>query len=166
VKPGRRRKPTNLRVIEGNRGHRPLNLDEPKFARPPDMPEPPSFMDTFGLEEWARVAPELYATGLLTTPDASALAGYCMAFSRWRTAEEAIQVQARVDDKVKHGGLVQVTKDGNVIQNVLVGIANKARQDMIRAAAEFGLTPSARANLKGSQRGDEDPTEKKFFGLK
>jgi P27 family predicted phage terminase small subunit len=163
VKAGRRKKPTALRVIEGNRGHRPLNLDEPKFDKPPDMPEPLSFMDPFALEEWKRVAPELYATGLLSTPEAAPLAAYCMAFSRWRAAEEAIQVQARVDDKVKHGGLVQVTKDGNLIQNVLVGIANKARQDMLRAAAEFGLTPSARANLKGSQRGDEDPTEKKFF---
>jgi len=163
MKLGRKRKPAKLRLVEGNRGHRPIPTEEPEFSIPDGIPAPPSFLDAFAREEWARIAPELFAAGLLTTPDAATLGVYCMCYSRWREAEEAIQRQVKVDDKIKHGGLIQVTKSGNVIQNPLVGIANTARRDMLRAAAEFGLTPAARANLAGSKRGDEDPTEKKFF---
>jgi P27 family predicted phage terminase small subunit len=39
------------------------------------------------------------------------------------------------------------TTKGNLIQNPLVGIANKAMADMVRYAAEFGMTPSARTRL-------------------
>lgn len=163
-KPGGRRKPSALRVIEGNRGHRPIPQGEPKPTIPADMPEAPALLDAHGREEWDRVAPELYALGLLTVVDQGPLAAYCMAFSRWKTAELAIQRDAKVNDKTKHSGLVQITKEGNAIQHVLVGVANTARRDMMRFAAEFGLTPSARAYLASSKRGDGDDTDKKFFG--
>jgi phage terminase small subunit len=39
------------------------------------------------------------------------------------------------------------TKSGNVIQNPLVGTANKAMSDMARYAAELGMTPTARARV-------------------
>lgn len=164
MKRGRKNKPTKLRVIEGNRGHRPINQAEPEFSVALDMPPAPVYLDAYAREEWDRVAPELYGVGLLTIPDQTTLAAYCLAFSRWRFAEEEIQKVAKLDDRTKHGGLVQITKEGNAIQHVLVGIANTARKDMVRIAAEFGLTPSARANLEGSGRGGEDQTEKKFFG--
>jgi hypothetical protein len=44
------------------------------------------------------------------------------------------------------GGLMIKTSNGNAIQNPLVGTANKAAADMVRYAAEFGMTPSARVN--------------------
>ena len=46
-------------------------------------------------------------------------------------------------------GLILRTKSGNVIQNPLVGAANKAMADMVRYAAEFGLTPSSRTRVSG-----------------
>ncbi len=45
------------------------------------------------------------------------------------------------------GGLMIKTSNGNAIQNPLVGTANKAVSDMVRYAAEFGMTPSARVRL-------------------
>ena len=45
------------------------------------------------------------------------------------------------------GGLMIKTSNGNAIQNPLVGTANKAAADMMRYAAEFGMTPSARSRL-------------------
>jgi P27 family predicted phage terminase small subunit len=47
-------------------------------------------------------------------------------------------------------GLIIRTKAGNAIQNPLVGAANKAMADMVRYAAEFGLTPSARTRVMSS----------------
>lgn len=46
-------------------------------------------------------------------------------------------------------GLIIRTRSGNIIQNPLVGTANKAMADMVRYAAEFGLTPSARTRVAG-----------------
>lgn len=164
VRPGPKPKPNRLKLIEGNRGHRPINDQEPEFSVPEDCPKPPDFLDAYAKEEWARVSPELYATGMLTVADTSILAGYCMAYSRWRYAEEQIQIEARTSDKTSHRGMLVKTLAGNVIQNPLVGVANAARKDMVRIAAEFGMTPSSRAGLQGTGSGGKvDPTEKKFF---
>jgi P27 family predicted phage terminase small subunit len=159
---GRRRKPTALKVIEGNRGHRPLPEGEPQ----PEvgMPAIPAELDADAVAKWNEVAPELFAVGVLTLVDGSALAAYCSAWSTWVKAQRRLNAQARNDDTVFAEGLLQRTKSGNIIQNPLLGIANVARRDMLRAAAELGLTPAARANLEGAKRGDEDPTDKKFFG--
>lgn len=163
MKTGRRRKPTQLRVVEGNRGHRPLNENEPK--PPADMPKAPAFLDRIAKAEWRRQAPTLYAIGVLTSVDGAALAAYCSAFSVWARAEVRLQTQARNDDTVLADGILQRTKSGNVILNPLQGAANVARRDMLRFAAELGLTPAARANMEAAKRGgEEDPTDKKYFG--
>jgi P27 family predicted phage terminase small subunit len=50
--------------------------------------------------------------------------------------------------KNEANGLVVKTKSGNIIQNPLVGVANKAMADVVRYAAEFGMTPSARSRIE------------------
>ena len=45
------------------------------------------------------------------------------------------------------GGLMIKTSNGNAIHNPLVGTANKAASDMVRYAAEFGITSSAQVRL-------------------
>jgi len=62
------------------------------------------------------------------------------------------------------GGLMIKTTNGNAIQNPLVGTANKAAADMVRYAAEFGMTPSARSRITAAPPGDQeaDPTAKYF----
>ena len=44
-------------------------------------------------------------------------------------------------------GLVIYTKNGNLIQNPLVAIANKAARDCLRYGSELGLTPIARTRI-------------------
>lgn len=43
--------------------------------------------------------------------------------------------------------LVVWTGNGNLIQNPLVGVSRRAAADMLRFAAEFGMTPSARSRI-------------------
>src|SRR5690348_4755966 len=53
--------PTNLRVIQGNKGKRPLPRNEP---RPPtNMPEPPPYVSGYARQEWDRLADSLYRMG-------------------------------------------------------------------------------------------------------
>lgn len=164
MKAGRKRRPSKLRLIEGNPGHRPIPEGEPEFRLADDVPTPPPFLDAYAREEWDRVSPELYAAGLITLVDTGPLAAYCEAYSTWRAAVVELQNQAKVNDKTLAGGALIKTKGGNIIQNPLRGVANTARAAMVRIAAEFGLTPASRANLEGSKRGDEDPLESKYFG--
>ena len=140
---GRKCKPTKLKVLEGNPGRRKLPENEPIPIS--DLPPPPDHLDEYARDEWFRICQGLYNMGLLFDVDRAAFAAYCQAYSRWKTAEE--EMQKRVKKGGPLAGLVDVTKAGNIIQNTLVGIANKAAGDMVRYAAEFGLTPAARARL-------------------
>lgn len=142
---GRKPKPSFLRVVSGNAGRRPINQREPS---PPQIavPAPPIILNDDARREWKRVAKSLATMGVLADIDRSALAAYCEAFGVWMTATRAIKRLADTGDA--YGGLLSKTTNGNVIQNPLVGIANKARSDMVRFAAEFGMTPSARSRVQ------------------
>ena len=159
MKPGTKPKPTHLKLIEGNRGKRPLNRKEAKTI--PALPDPPPHLTADALEEWHRVASWLHKIGLLSEVDRAALAAYAQAYGRWVQAERAIAKMAEKDQLT--GGLMIKTSNGNAIQNPLVGTANKAAADMMRYAAEFGMTPSARSRI-AAQPPEEgaDPADRFF----
>lgn len=120
---------------------------------------PPPFLCDDAKVEWGRISAELYALRVLTNLDTGVLAAYCQSFAVWKQATEAINVMAKGDLLTK--GLMIKTTNGNAIQNPLVGTANKAAADMVRYAAEFGMTPSARSRLTGGI----EPKKSKFDGL-
>ena len=152
-------KPTRLKILEGNPGKRKLKV-EPDPA--PALPDPPPHLDTYALEEWKVISKSLYALGLLTEIDKNTLAAYCGAYSRWRHAEEELNVLRAREGALN--ALVQKTVSGNWIQQPLIGIANKAAADMMRYASEFGMTPVARAKL-GTTPSKKDEKFEKLIGL-
>jgi P27 family predicted phage terminase small subunit len=78
--------------------------------------------------------------GLLTALDVTVLAAFCVSYGRWRETEEKLAEQ-REKDPVTRGLLI----DGRI--NPLVKIARNAAADMLRFAAEFGMTPAARTRI-------------------
>lgn len=150
---GRKPKPTHLKLVTGNPGKRALPKAEAKVA--PALPSPPPHLSDEAKVEWGRVSEDLYKVGLLSVVDRAALAAYCHAYARWVQAERAIAEMAKRDQLT--GGLMIKTTNGNAIQNPLVGTANKAAADMVRYAAEFGMTPSARSRINAEPpQGEED----------
>ena len=141
---GRKPKPTHLKVVTGNPGNRPLNEKEPQPAS--NRPLPPTHLNKEARTEWRRVAPLLHAIGVLTLLDRAALAVYCQAYGRWVRAEEALEKMAEKEPATQ--ALMMKTKAGNLIQNPLVGTANKAMESLLRAAAELGMTPSVRSRIE------------------
>lgn len=77
--PGRP-KPTPFKVLEGNRGKRPLNEDEPKPR--PQAPVMPEWLDAMGVYVWKKLAPVLERNGLLTEIDGDQFANLCQAQGR------------------------------------------------------------------------------------
>lgn len=161
AKRGPKPKPTRLKVIEGNPGHRPLNENEPA-APVGDLPDPPSFLHPLAVEHWHFVAPDLYGMGVLSRIDVAVFAAYCQCFARWRIAEEAIAKDAKKRGNKATSGLTVKTKNGNVIQNPMLSTANAAFRDMAKLAAELGLTPSARTTLENKRGQSEDPLVAKY----
>lgn len=151
--------PTNLRILQGGPARR-TQSSEP-VPPPSDLPDCPAWLNTYARGEWDRLAADLYGMGILTGVDQTMLAAYCMAYARWRQAEEDLQVMAD-QDPITHGALLK-TKEGNAIQNPLVGVANVARRDMARLAAEFGLSPSSRTLIDAGKRGETDPVAARYF---
>jgi P27 family predicted phage terminase small subunit len=146
VKPGPARKPTQLKIIQGNPGHQKLNKAEPKPA--PVAPSRADWLPAEAKREWSRIVPELERLGLLTVVDRGALHGYCQAWARAVAAEKVLTAH----------GLTFTTPNGYVQQRPEVAIAQKSWQAVRAFAAEFGLTPSARSRLS-VQKPEDDPED-------
>jgi P27 family predicted phage terminase small subunit len=118
----------------------------------PQCPEAPSYLPDYGKEEWDRVAPGLWAIGLLSVLDTTALAAYCAAYAMWRRASEeldSLTVEAKTTGDLRRHPLIKVVAD--------------AASDMVRFSGEFGLTPIARERISRGHR--EPPSPSKFAGL-
>jgi P27 family predicted phage terminase small subunit len=152
--------PLHLRLLRGNPSKRPLKA-EPQPEQALDVPDPPPFLTGYAADEWCIVAEQLQRLGLLTKVDLPSLGAYCHAYQTWRTAAEALARMAANDPVMS--GLIIKGKYGDAAHNPLVSIARRAAGDMVRFAAEFGLTPVARARLGAA--GWEPPKGGKFEGL-
>jgi len=146
VKPGPARKPTQLKIIQGNPGHQKLNHAEPHPT--PVAPTRPDWLEPEAKREWGRITPELERLGLLTLVDRGALAAYCQAWGRAVGAEKFLAAM----------GLTFTTPNGYVQQRPEVAIAQKSWQLVRAFCAEFGLTPSARSRLS-VQKPEDDPED-------
>lgn len=144
---GRKPKPTAMKVLEGNPGKRPLNLAEPHPEK--KLPDCPDWLEDEAKAEWERLAVPLYNLGLLTELDMAAFASYCQAYARWKEAEEFIS---------QHGSIVK-TKTGYWQQVPQISIARANQAMMLKAAAEFGLTPSARSRIIAGNTKAEDAVD-------
>ena len=150
---GRKPKPTNLKIIEGNPGRRPLNKNEPK--PPPVAPECPEWLSDKAKEEWARAAPTLERLGLLTELDRVAFAGYCQNYAKWVEAEKFLKEKGNTygySKKDERGNTISVY----IAQFPQVAIARQCMEQLIKLCAEFGLTPSSRGRMSLPNEGNED----------
>jgi P27 family predicted phage terminase small subunit len=145
---GRRPKPTAVKVLQGNPGKRKLNQDEPKPARGPLGA--PSYLTPDAAEEWRRIVPELERIGVLTQVDGTALASYCMAFSRWVQAEKEItQYGVVIKEPIldKQGGYV----GDRLKKNPACTAAMACQKEMRALMSLFGLDPSSRTRISAKK---------------
>jgi P27 family predicted phage terminase small subunit len=135
---GRKPLPTAVKIALGNPGKRALNKQEPTAPASKLSPPPHVKADKVAAKEYKRLGKLLLAAGVLTVLDENALAIYALEFSRWVRAE------------------AQLAKDGDTLEtdrgyryaHPSLGVANKAKDTMMRILTEFGMTPSARSRIK------------------
>lgn len=157
MKAGRKPKPTALKIISGNPGKRPLKEIEQKFKA--SRLEMPDFLNAEAKEEWRRTFELLFNAGIVTDADRAALAAYCQSYGIWVQAERELQ---KLQQTNVLNGLILETKYGNFIQHPMLGIANKARADMVKYAVEFGMTASSRSRIEFNSSGEKENPFAKF----
>ena len=149
------RKPTNLRILEGNPGKRKINKSEPKPR--PVTPECPAWVCPEGKREWKRIVPELEFLGLLTIVDGAALAHYCQAHGRAVECERFLRKHAKT-------GFMCETPNGFLQPLPQVAMAQKYAALAKSYLIEFGLTPASRARLSIEKKEQPDEMEQLLSG--
>lgn len=135
---GRKPKPAALHELHGNPSK--LNMKtrrEP--AAPGDLAVAPDWMTEEQKAAW-RYAVANAPLGILRAADRGALAVWVVAEDTHRRASTALG----------SSGLLVRNGDGPAEANPLIHIAHKQALVMIKAAAELGFTPVARARLAGA----------------
>ena len=167
---GRKPKPEALRKLEGNLSKRANTGQEPRFDPVTDA-NPPEWLDTIAQALWRQVAPQLTAQGLFSEVDHASLGALCLAYSRWRKAEQLVQRQIDAAEKPAQPNALELplamefkTPQGYSQQIPQIGIANTYLDKFLKLAAEFGFTPAARARMLVEALPPKRPDDD-FFGF-
>lgn len=160
-------KPTLLKLVAGNPGHRPIAGNEPV----PDavMPAAPDFLDDAARRVWDQLVPGLFRCGLVRVIDGTSIGRYCVTLVLWHTALEFIRKNGTtyaVRGEPKQG------RPGRVLylrEHPQAGELRKLNQQLLALEREFGLTPASRTRIqleaegKGGSRGDVNDLKRRFF---
>lgn len=108
----------------------------------PSLPDCPAWADEKAREYWDQISVHLYNLGVMSDVHSTALVMLVDSIALYVEAKQAM-----------HGaGLTIETDKGNVIQHPLVGVRNKAWEQVMKALREFGMTPSAISNVRAPDK--------------
>jgi P27 family predicted phage terminase small subunit len=150
---GKGRKPTPKAILQ-LRGSRVRGPHVRGIDATPGVPPAPAWLCETARFEWERVVPMLEASKVMSPRHQQTLAGYCDSF--------ADMVQA--DAELKANGTTLVDGKGRVSNHPAWLRKRDARNQMLKFAAEFGLTASAMARISAvEQSTTEDEDDAKMF---
>ena len=118
------------------------------------MPSAPRWMSLEAKREWRRIAPVLHRVGLLTEAGGLALGMLCEAWAQYVEARRAVM----------EAGMLATSDKGNVYQHPAVALMNSARNELLKWAREFGMTPSARSRISVGAVEEEPSLAELLFG--
>jgi P27 family predicted phage terminase small subunit len=137
---GRKRMPTSFKILNGNAGRRPLNMDEPQYES--GIPDKPEWFDTYASEEWDRLTSHLNGQRVFTKNDLGVLVAICLAYEQMRETHAIIKELGRA----------------YVIEDMGGNKHHKTRPECMRfetalreyrtLLAEIGFSPASRSKIK------------------
>jgi P27 family predicted phage terminase small subunit len=173
-KVGRPKKPSALKVLEGNPGKRPMNEKEPKPQKANGKYKPTFKLSPRAKRIFNRLCPVLDRVGLLTEIDFDPITQYCDIYDKWLKCKEHIEKNGL--SYPLYGDPIVV--DGEEVRPIRYYVKyTEATQYkefwnmMLKIQSSFGLSPSDRASLevelaKGAGEEPEDRTAAFLFGGK
>jgi P27 family predicted phage terminase small subunit len=138
-----------LKVLEGNRAHRPVPTDG--VLRPQvEIPDPPKYLGKEARKEWKRITAELARNNIIAKLDQHMLGMLCQAVERvvlFETALTRLAVKAIENDQDPETPYISRTVQGYEMQSARYQLLNKEREVLMKLLGEFGLSPSMRAKV-------------------
>lgn len=144
------RKPTALKILQGNPGGHSLPKHEPKPVV--GLPKPIE-LKPYEAEMWDYLAPRFIKQGVATENDAHAMWLLCQTYGLYREACDQFDEQRKDFD----GKPILVSMSGK--RNPLLNVINDLRADLMKLMAQFGLTPASRAGVMAVMHDEENPWE-------
>lgn len=165
---GRKPKPTAVKKLEGNPGHRALPSNEPRYDAASDRA--PTGMSEDARKLWHSIAHDVIGAGVLRTVDVPAFT--LMAEHYALAMEAAREVAALVESKPGEDGesqrlspLLVIDSNGNERKTPLLQVFRDNAAAYRAFAAEFGLTPSSRARIHVQGDADQPSLADELFGM-
>lgn len=132
---GRKKLPTQLKIVRGTAQNCRINKKEPKNID--DLGVPPESLSAAAIKHWENIVPQLVGAGIAKTTDAQAMKMLCEYIAQWDDANE----------KIKRLGTVIKSEKGYPMMNPYFRIANALFLNISKMLSEFGMTPAARASV-------------------
>jgi P27 family predicted phage terminase small subunit len=144
-------KPAELKVLEGNRGKRPLavNLDS-TFRPEAGMPTVPKDLSPGARKVWRRLGQELLRYNLISVVYSDIFEELCETVSdvkELRHSMRARQALFRSQGKDPMEAFEVTSPNGLPMQHPRYQILKSERQMMLSLLAKFGLSPAEQANV-------------------
>jgi P27 family predicted phage terminase small subunit len=139
----RSNKPTGLKLVEGNRGKRAINKQEPDPEYLNDLTAP-SFLSAGAADVWNEIAQNLRNARLLTKLDVPMLAMGCEALARYR------RLTAESNTETQDIGSKESEKDAWM----LTTIQSMSFKQAMTVLQQFGMSPAARTKIAIQPQGD------------
>lgn len=136
---GRKPKPLEQKILNGNAGKRPLNKNAPVYDKLDIHTAPPDLLNEDGKRMWGFLLRELVPQGVLCITDIQAVANYCIAYQNLCQSTRDIE---------KYGGTI-VDDTGNLKRNPAYVTQKEAESMMRSIGSGLGLDPSSRQRLTG-----------------
>ena len=165
---GRLPKPSGVRILEGNRGRRPLPANEPQYSSA--LPSPPEKISPPARKVWDDLVKEMASARVLRRVDKRALwhlaedeALVSEAYAGlWQMMEALTEEAKRNNKKLPAGpvfGLLGMTQ-GCLAMAAIRDLSSR----VIIERREFGLTPSSRMRIDAGDNSGMDALEAKLCG--
>jgi len=139
---GRKKLPTAMKEMQGTLEKSRVLENEMQVDLVSQLPDAPDLLSTIGAEEWYKVTSQLFNLKMLHHIDLRLIESYCNEMALYIECESELRKNGRVD--------IFKNTNGDIIRsqaNPYVKMKNDALNNALKLAAQFGLTPVARANI-------------------
>ena len=139
---GRKKLPTELKKMQGTIEKSRLVENEMQVDLCGTVPDAPDWLSPLGKSEWNKIVNQLFNLKMLHHVDLKLIEAYCNEISIYIECEIELRRIGRVDEFY--------SSEGEVVRRQakpLVKMKNDALNNSLKLAAQFGLTPVARASI-------------------
>ena len=139
---GRKKTPTKIKEMQGTLEKSRTIENEMVVDQVSQLPEVPDWLSEIGKKEFIKVTTQLFNLEMLYSVDLRLVEAYANEISLYLECEMKLRKENRIDEFQSSEGTVLRRQ-----ASPLVKMKNDALNNSLKLAAQFGLTPVARASI-------------------